>query len=56
MFNEIIGFVTNPQFVIDAVDLAICYEEEYLSSDLSIAIEDLFFFNLDMMAEMSSID
>jgi len=48
MFNEIIGFVTNPQFVIDAINL--CYIE-----DLSSAIEDSFFFHIDMMIEMSSI-
>lgn len=57
MFNKIIGYVTDPQFAIDAVDLAICFEEEYLSYDneLEVALDDIFWFNVDMMAEMLSI-
>lgn len=57
MFNKIIGYVIDPQFAIDACDLAICYEEEYLSynNELEVALDDIFWFNVDMMAEMLSI-
>lgn len=58
MFNEIIGYVTDPQFAIDACDLIIYYEAEYLYYEneiLQVALDDIFWFNVDMMAEMLSI-
>lgn len=50
MFDTIIGLVKDPQFVIDSIDFALSFE--YPSLDL--AIEDLFWFNVDIIAEMSS--
>ena len=54
-FKRILGLVNDPQFAIDAVDLAICYEEEYLAHDeelLSVAMEDLFLFHADLLQEI----
>lgn len=56
MFNEFLGVVTTPQFVMNAVDLAICYDENTIYEEdyphnFEIACRDLFLFEIDMMAE-----
>lgn len=47
-YKKILDFVKSPEFVIDSVDLYESFEYDSLGD----AIEDLFFFNIDMMAEM----
>lgn len=50
MFNLILGLVKDPKFVIDAVSFS-----SYYGSSINEAVEELLLFNVDMMAEMSSI-
>lgn len=51
MFNSFLGAVTAPQFVIDSVDLALCFGEfnEFTSKALESAMEDIFLFQADMI-------
>lgn len=51
MFNQILGVVNSPQFVIDSCDLALAFGEfkDFNSIALQSAMEDIFNFHVDVM-------
>lgn len=56
MFNKIIGVVNSPQFVIDAVDLALAFGEfeDFSSNAFQLCMEDIFNFHIDMLMGVTS--
>ena len=50
MFKNILGLVTSPQIVIDAVDLALVFGErtDFEEEEIAICIEDIINFHIDM--------
>lgn len=51
IFDTLLEIVKSPEFTMNCIDLYESFEYDSLEN----AIEDLFFFNVDMVAEMATI-
>ena len=48
MFKKILGLVTSPQVAIDAVDMVTASGEDWNEEELSLWIDDIINFHIDM--------